>query len=317
MPARPTRPRRPPSSPPAPAPRDVEAPRTSGAPQRRRAVRAAAQAPAHAPRKPAVARPRPVEGGAAAPGRPAGQQRPRVADLAGARRARRRRPGRRAIGVLVGLVVVLAAGLWAVFGSPWLRVDQVRITGTERTDLAAVQAVVDGQQGRALARVNTRALASDVSSLPLVESTDVTRSWPSTLLVTVHERQAVAAVPSTGGGVDLVDGGGTVLVHEDAAPTGVPTVDVDVASAGNDSLQAAIAVNSTLSTAVRSKVASISATTPDAVRFRLIDGPEVVWGDDSRPERKAEVLLRLLQDPTAAGGKVLDVSAPDAPAVTP
>jgi cell division protein FtsQ len=150
-----------------------------------------------------------------------------------------------------------------------------------------------------------------------VQSVDVVRSWPSTLVVPVHERQAVAAVPSTAGGVDLVDGDGTVLVHVANAPAGVPTLDVDVPTAGSAALQAAIAVNATLSTEVRSRVSSISATSPDAVSLQLTDGPRVVWGDDGRPERKAEVLLRLLQDPTASRGSVLDVSAPDAPAVTP
>jgi cell division protein FtsQ len=219
--------------------------------------------------------------------------------------------------VLVALVALVVVGCWVLFGSPWLRVEQVRTTGTGRTELAAVQAIVDGQRGNPLAGVRTRALASEVSALPLVESAEVTRSWPSTLVVTVHEREAVAAVPTITGGVDLVDGAGTVLVHEDAAPAGVPTLDVDVASAGNEALQAAIAVNVTLPTEIRSRVASISATSPAAVTLQLSDGPKVVWGDDGRPERKAEVLLRLLQDPTAAQAATIDVSAPDAPAVTP
>ncbi len=42
-----------------------------------------------------------------------------------------------------------------------------------------------------------------------------------------------------------------------------------------------------------------------------------MWGDASRPERKAEVLVRMLADPTVAAAGSVDVSAPDAPAVTP
>ncbi|WP_432562787.1 cell division protein FtsQ/DivIB [Kineococcus sp. SYSU DK003] len=246
-----------------------------------------------------------------------GERAGRVADLAGARRARRWQPGRRAVGALVALAVVLVAGGWLLLASPWLRVSEVRITGVERTDVAAVQAIVAGQEGVPLARVGTRSLTSAVEELPLVASVDVSRSWPSTLVVAVTEREAVAAVGSTSGGVDLVDGDGNVLVHEDTAPAGVPTLDVDVASAGNEALQAAIEVNATLAADVRSQVSSIAATGPDAVTLQLVDGPVVVWGDASRPERKAEVLLRLLADPTAAEATTLDVSAPDAPAATP
>nr|WP_240897660.1 FtsQ-type POTRA domain-containing protein [Kineococcus vitellinus] len=198
-----------------------------------------------------------------------------------------------------------------------MRVEQVRVEGTERTDRAAVEALVDDARGAALAGVGTGSLARRVEQLPLVASVDVTRSWPSTLRVVVHERQAVAAVPSRTGGVDLVDGDGTVLVHDDVPPPGVPTLDVDVAAAGPQALQAAIAVNGSLSPQVRSLVLSIAATSPDAVSLQLADGPRVTWGDASRPERKAEVLLRLLQEPAVAAADEVDVSAPDFATATP
>ncbi|WP_170127087.1 cell division protein FtsQ/DivIB [Kineococcus rhizosphaerae] len=288
-------------------------PKVTGTPQRRRAVRAAGD-PLPRPQRPQGPHRAPRARPATTP-RPAG--RPPVADLAGARRARRWRPGRRAAAVLAALAVLVAATGWLLLASPWLRVTTIRTSGLERTDSAAVQRVVDREEGVPLARVGTRSLASQLEALPLVESVDVSRSWPSTLVVSVHERQAVAAVPSTAGGVDLVDGHGNVLVHEDRAPSGVPTLDVDVASAGAAALQAAIAVNATLSTQVRAEVSSISATGPDAVTLHLAEGPTVVWGDDSRPERKAEVLVRMLADAQVASAKSLDVSAPDAPAVTP
>ncbi|NAZ88317.1 cell division protein FtsQ/DivIB, partial [Kineococcus indalonis] len=241
----------------------------------------------------------------------------RVADLTGrlARRAPLRR--RAALGAAALAVLVALAG-WVALASPWLRVQQVRVSGTERTDAERVRALVDGQRGGALAAVDTRALSRRVgAALPLVESVDVRRSWPSTLEVRVRERQAVAAVPSTTGGVDLVDAEARVLQHADAAPTGVPLLSVDVERTRAGTLREALAVNGSLSTAVRSRVASITARSPDAVALQLADGPSVLWGDASRPERKAQVLLRLLEDPVAAAAQSIDVSAPDAPAVRP
>jgi cell division protein FtsQ len=219
--------------------------------------------------------------------------------------------------VLAALLVVVVAVGWVFLASPWLRVEQVRTTGVARTDPAAVQRILQGVDGTPLARVDVRGLRRELTALPLVQSVDVSRSWPSTLVVAVHERQAVAAVPSTTGGVDLVDGAGNVLVHAPAAPAGVPTLDVDVAKAGAGALQAAIAVNASLGDQLRAQVASITATGEDGVTLRLTKGPAVVWGGPDRPERKVEVLLRMLADPTVAGAKSVDVSAPDAPAVTP
>jgi len=42
-----------------------------------------------------------------------------------------------------------------------------------------------------------------------------------------------------------------------------------------------------------------------------------VWGSAERPERKAEVLQRMLADPTVAAAAEVNVSAPDAPSVVP
>lgn len=345
--SRPTRPRTPPPSLPetqSPPRGAVDGPagspepsghrpaaRPAGSAQRRRAVRAAGSptaarsTPADRParngsRSTTGAPPTPGTGSRAraprsAPVVPTARTAARVADLAGARLARRGRPGRRlVVGVVVLVVLAVLAG-WLLLASPWLRVVDVRVSGTERTERSAVQAIVDGERGSSLAAVNTRALAAQVAALPLVQSVDVTRAWPSTLDVVVHEREAVAAVPSTGGGFDLVDENARVLVKADAAPAGVPTLAVDVATAGVSALRAALDVNGTLPADVRSRVAQISATGPDAVTLQLADGPRVVWGSAERPERKGEVLQRMLADPDLGSATVLDVSAPDAPAV--
>lgn len=321
--SRPTRPRTPPPQPPvtpAKAPQPAEsaevsvhrpAARPTGSAQRRRSVRGQPAAPARTPQQ---KRP---DGRTTSrtTGRPAARPAARVADLAGARQARRRRPGKRAVTALVVVVALVAASAWVLLGSPWFRVADIRITGTERTDVAAVQSIVDGTQGSALAGVDTRGLASQIGGLPLVESADVSRSWPGTLRVVVHEREAVAAVPSVNGGFDLVDSDARVLVTADAAPAGVPTLAVDVATALPGALQAALDVNGSLPTEIRSRVSQIAATGPDAVQLQIVDGPVVVWGSAERPERKAEVLLRLLADPDVAGASEVNVSAPDAPAV--
>ncbi|WP_432547767.1 cell division protein FtsQ/DivIB [Kineococcus sp. SYSU DK004] len=245
----------------------------------------------------------------------AGARRPdRVADLP-ARRSGSRRP-RRLLAVALPLVALLGLAGWVLLGSPWLRVEQVRVTGTARTDVALVERVVQAQVGRPLAAVPAGSLAAEVGGLPLVQSAQVRREWPDTLVVEVAERQAVAAVPSRDGGVDLVDGAGRVLVSEPVPPPGVPLISVDVGSALPGSLQAALDVNASLPAVVRDRVADISARSPDEVLLRLREGPEVVWGGVERPERKAEVLQRMLEEEDVASAQRVDVSAPDVPAVS-
>ncbi|MCI2239707.1 FtsQ-type POTRA domain-containing protein [Kineococcus sp. TRM81007] len=285
--------------------------RTGGSAQRRRAVRAAAPRPGARPPRDSG---RPAARGAQSRGGA------RVADLTGrlARRGALPRPGRRTALVAAVLAALLAALAWVAFGSPWLRVEQVRVVGASRTAPERATALVGELRGEALASVDTAEVARRVAGgLPLVASVDVERAWPSTLLVRLHERRAVAAVPSTTGGVDLVDADARVLQHAGAAPAGVPLLSVDVERSRPGTLRAALAVNGALPDDVRSRVASITAQSPDSVVLQLTDGPSVVWGDAGRPERKAQVLLRLLADPAASTAAAIDVSAPDAPAVRP
>jgi len=213
----------------------------------------------------------------------------------------------------------LAGGLglgWLVFGSPLLAVRRVPVRGVQRLTAGEIVELASGQLGRSMALASPRDVADRVARLRLVRSVRVDRSWPGTLVVTVTERQPIAAVPS-GGRLELVDGDGVVVetVARAAVPAGVPVVDVDVAVAGADSLRAARAVADEVPAALRPGVRTIRATSPDAVSFVLADGSTVVWGSAQDGGRKAAALLAVHPRPTKQK-VIVDVSAPDAPAVT-
>jgi cell division protein FtsQ len=231
-----------------------------------------------------------------------------------AARVRRRRQ-RRAAGMLAALAGGLGLG-WVVFASPLLAVRHVQVRGTLRLSAEQVADLASGQLGRSMALASPQAVAGRVAWLPLVRSVRVERSWPSTLVVSITERQPLAAVPS-GRRVDLVDGDGVVVetVAASAVPGGLPLVDVDVARAGAPSLRAARAVSDDLPAALRPGVRAIRATSPDAVSFVLADGSTVVWGSAQDGDRKAAALLAVHPRPTKHK-VVIDVSAPGAPAVT-
>lgn len=228
------------------------------------------------------------------------------------RRRRRQRIGIAAAALLGGL------GLgWLVFASPLLAVHDVQVRGVDRLPVIDVETLASPQLGRAMALADPQAVAERVVQLPLVREAHVDRSWPSTLVVTVVERQPIAAVPAAGGMVALVDGDGVTVerVSRSRVPAGVPIMDVDVDRAGAPSLRAARAVADDIPAALRPGVREIRASSPDDVSFVLADGSTVVWGSAEDGDRKADALLAVRPRP----GKhrvVIDVSAPGAPAVT-
>jgi cell division protein FtsQ len=124
-----------------------------------------------------------------------------------------REQGRHRLRLLIGVgaVVAIAGAGWLSTRSPLLDVDRVRVLGARRTPLSAVLAAAAVDKGDAMIDVSEDRVARQVARLPWVEGAEVARRWPSSLVITVTERKAIAAVRATGGGWALVDRGGRVL----------------------------------------------------------------------------------------------------------
>ncbi|MGF1664185.1 MAG: cell division protein FtsQ/DivIB, partial [Kineosporiaceae bacterium] len=224
---------------------------------------------------------------------------------------RRRRA--RAVGaaVLAVLAAGVAAGGWWAWRDGAVDVRSVEVRGAQRSGAEAVATRAGDVVGRPLPAVDTAAVEERVRELPLVLDATVTRRWPGTLVVTVREREPVAAVP-VAGGLALVDAEAVVVETVPQAPAGLPVVRVDLA-AGPGPLTAARTVADGLPDDLAARTTEVSATTLADVRL-VLDGREVRWGTASDPAAKADV-LRLLLDTVDA--RVYDVSAPGAPATLP
>jgi cell division protein FtsQ len=228
-----------------------------------------------------------------------------------AARVRRRRRRRVAV-VLAALAGGLGLG-WLVFASPVLAVRDVQVRGVQRLSAADVQRVAERQLGLSMALASPQTVAEQVAQLRLVRAVHVDRSWPSTLVVTVSEREPIVAVPVAGGRVQRVDGDGVLIDTVPRAQAGLPVVEVDVQRAGTESLRAARTVVDDIPPALRTGLRTVRATSPDDVSFVLADGSTVIWGSALDGDRKAAALLAV--HPRATKHRVvIDVSAPDAPA---
>ena len=229
----------------------------------------------------------------------------RSAALFAARARARRWLSWRPIVLALGVLAVLAVLAWVVVASPVLAARNVTVVGASRLDPATVRSATAPVLGTPLPRVDTQAVAEEVSRMPLVKDVRVVRAWPSTLEVRLVERVPLVAVPAAGR-FRLVDADGVVVEEVDAPPGDLPVVDVELASTRPAALLAATDVLSSLPDRLRADVESVRAATADDVRFRLRGGAEVVWGGASENELKSRVLTALRSQPA----DVYDVSAP-------
>ena len=231
------------------------------------------------------------------------------------RRARRRTdPRRRLLTGLAAALLVAALVAWVLLGSSLLAVRTVQVDGAVGLSQQQVVEVAGVTRGTPLLRVDTTAAAARVAQLPQVASVEVTRGWPSTVVVTLRERVPVAVV-TDGGTRRLVDATGVVFeTITGPTPAGVVPLDVTRPGPHDAATTAALGALTALPDDVRSQVTGVTAHTADDVTLTLTDGRSVLWGSAAQTARKATVLGALLDqiesgalDPAAT----LDVSTPD------
>ena len=207
-------------------------------------------------------------------------------------------------------VGIVAGVVWALFGSRLLVVRSVTVTGEHLVTSAQVIAAADVPLGTSLVDVDTGLVARRVDGIRQVASVTVSKDWPDHLSISVRERVPVVAVRMAGGGYDLVDPSGVLVVWSRAKPARLPLYQTTVdggALRGNPGLATAAAVLAELSPALSKQVAEVGAPgTANQVLLGLRDGKTVLWGGTDYAAQKNRELAVLLR----GAAHYIDVSAP-------
>lgn len=203
--------------------------------------------------------------------------------------------------IAIGCAVLATAVLWAVWFSSLFAIRGVEVVGAAGPPAQRVESIAGVPLGLPLAQLDSAAVAAKVMELGWVESVEVRRGWPNTVVLAVVPRTPVARVADSG---KVADASG--FAYEPAIPVSAPLVPID---AEGPALVAAVAVVNGLPSDLRERVASVSASTRDDVELTLQSGSVVRWGSAERGEFKAEVLQALL--PRRA--RMYDVTAPELP----
>jgi cell division protein FtsQ len=208
--------------------------------------------------------------------------------------------------ITAGVLVVVVALLWTVYGTDVLGVRDVRVVGADVVSADGVRAAAAVPLKVPLARVDLDAVRDRVQALAPVDHAVISREWPGTILVEVVERTAVAAVPSAGR-FALIDDEGVAFRTVGKRPAGLPLARLAKPGPGDLNTRSALTVLAVLSAELREQVVAVSVEAPARIRLELRGDRTVVWGDDTQSETKSRVATALL----AQKGDVIDVSAPE------
>src|SRR4029077_5666064 len=120
-------------------------------------------------------------------------------------RGRLPRPHWKAVFFAGTAVVIVGVMAWALLGSSLLVVRSVQVAGNGKVvSTAQVLAAARIARGQPLIWVDTGAISRRVEQLRQVQSAQVSKDWPSTVVITIRLRRPVFALP-VHGGYALVD----------------------------------------------------------------------------------------------------------------
>ena len=223
--------------------------------------------------------------------------------------SRRKAIRRRWVAVLA--VLTVAALVYVVLFTSMLGVRSVDVVGSSSVAADQIRAAAQVPDRKPMMLLDTDEIADRVRALHGVASVDVSRSWPSTVEISVTERVPIGFF-SGPGGVHLVDANGLDYKTVQNKPAKHPELGLARVAPDDAATKSVIAVLASLPSEIKSQVTAVRAKTPGGVEFTLANGKIVRWGSADAPERKAKVLAVLL----TRDGKIYDVASPDLPTVS-
>ncbi|MCT9082735.1 cell division protein FtsQ [Streptomyces fulvoviolaceus] len=237
---------------------------------------------------------------------------------------RLRAPRLRTIIILAVVLVLLSAGsVWVLYGSQWLRVERVSVSGTRVLTPAQVLEAADVPVGAPLISVDTDAIEARLRrKLPRIDAVDVARSWPHGIGLKVTERTPVLLVQKGGNFVE-VDDEGVRFATVSEAPKGVPALELTLSQPGSRAaslrrfdedrlVREAVRVAGAIPAAVAKDTLVVKVRSYDDISLELNGDRTVAWGSSEKGAAKARTLAALMK--AAPDARHFDVSVPTAPA---
>lgn len=227
------------------------------------------------------------------------------------------RPALRRRGLIwtVLVVVVVVAGALVAYYTPLMSVRDTEVRGSKVVSESQILAVAGVESGTPLLQVDTAAVARRVAAIESIESARVQRSYPSTLTITVVERQPVVRIVD-GQATQILDRLGVAyLTYAEgkkvpAQLASLPQLTTAHPGPTDPTTKAAVKAVAGFPPYLTRVLVSVAATSPVDIELTLKGDRRVVWGDSDRGDEKARALKNLL----TRQGTLYNVSSPDFPA---
>ena len=200
------------------------------------------------------------------------------------------------------LVAVAGAGAWA-WQSPVLRVQEVEVSGVVSTRESDITERVDFW-GERMFTADLDAAAAAIAALPLVASVEIERIWPSTVRITVREREPWGSWEQAGLRY-TIDRDGYVLGNR-TPPAGATTIVSNESYSlrpgdrvDHHAVDAAAEITSQIEQVLSTRAVELTYSPGEGIRVRTADGQTALLGDSSGIAYKLEIWARVAEEAMA------------------
>lgn len=220
------------------------------------------------------------------------------------------------------LLAVLGAGGWFGWNSSALHLRRVEVAGTVRVAKEDIARASGLRAGAHLLKLPMERISARIERVPRIHSVKIERIIPSTVRVTVTEREPIAEV-SVGPRTYLVDSEGVVLEEGTGQPIRVIDLPIEQVAIGErirlDQYSSALSVARGIEPAVRRRLLRIRAPSVDRISLELDGGLLIVYGAPERMGEKNYAVRTVMEDLAKRGERAasIDVRVPERPAVRP
>jgi len=219
---------------------------------------------------------------------------------------------------LLVLATLGAVGEW-VLRQSYFRVQHITFVGVRHEPLALVIAASGLESHPTMLNVNDATLKSNLAQFAWIDSVHLVKQWPNTVVVTVHEGNAVAVAFDDKHALQYVDQHGSDL---GAAPlhANLPTLEYvhphnalwPFARAG----RSAALVASQLPAAFASQVSVVTEDDHGTVTLKMTTPVTFIIGPPTQLHAKFVAIASVIAHSTLRPGDVVDVTVPGELAVT-
>jgi cell division protein FtsQ len=216
------------------------------------------------------------------------------------------------------LATLAVAGEW-VLRQSYFRVQHVTFVGVRHEPLALVSAASGLEAHPTMMDVNAATVKANLSQFAWIDSVRLTKHWPNTVVVTVHESTAVAVAFNDHHVLQYVDATGRDLGN---APlhANLPTLEYThprnrlwpFARAG----RSAAYVAAQLPPAFSAQVSVITENDHGVVTFKMTTPVTFVLGPPTQLHAKFVAIASVIAHSTLVPGDVVDATVPGELAIT-